>query len=129
MKYKYLIYKIYSWRDDTPIINTVLTLAATHLFQFYVLLLLIDQLVVPIPLLGSFKKQYVYIAVTIYFVLFYFLIYNKQRWQSYIEEYKNETEQQRKRGNIIVISYLVSSVLLFFISLPVLFSIGRHLHK
>jgi hypothetical protein len=48
MKYKYLIYKIYSWtakkRGDTPIENTILTLAIMHLFQAFVLYLSLTEL-------------------------------------------------------------------------------------
>lgn len=132
MRYKYLIYKIYSWtankKNDTPIANTVLTLAAVHFFQLLTLLLFIDRIIVPLEWLSKMyriNKTYLLVLALIYLIVFYFLIYNKNRWDGYIEEFKNESNDQRRKGNIMVISYLIGSILLFFISLPILFSYHR----
>jgi hypothetical protein len=126
--YKYLIYKVYSWglkrKGDTPITNTILTLAFTHFVQIYLILLYVDRFMAPIKWVGKLDKKAIYIGGPIFLVAFYFLIYNKNRWESYIQEFQNEDAEQRKRGNILVLSYLVGSILLFFISLPILF--GRH---
>jgi|GEM_PF-806161 len=136
MKYNYIIYKVYSWtvnkQGDTPIGNTILTLAIVHFFQFLTLLLLVDRLIIPLNLFtkkNAIPKGYLFVGAIIYFGIFYLLVYNKQRWNAYVEEYKIESEEQRKRGNRIVIAYLVGSILLFFISLPVLFTLGKYLHQ
>lgn len=132
MKYKYLIYKIYSWgakeRGDTPVTNTILALGFSHLMQFAVLVLVIDRILIPLPWFYNVKKVYIFFILAIYFTLFYLLVYNKQRWESYIEEFSNEADEQRRRGNIIVIAYLIGSILLFFISLPILFTLGKHIN-
>jgi RsiW-degrading membrane proteinase PrsW (M82 family) len=129
MKYRYIIYKIYSWSvsksGETPVANTILTLATVHFFQFAILLLFIDQVITPIRWIYDINKIYLFIGALVYFVLFYFLVYNKKRWASYIDEFKNENERDRKKGNILVISFLIGSILLFFISLPVLSTLGR----
>lgn len=129
MKYSYIIYKIYSWtankKGDTPIGNTVLTLGVVHLFHLLIILLFIDRVITPLPWLLDPNSAFVFIGAITWFVLFYFIIYNKKKWNSYIEQYGKETERQRKWGNFFVIVYLVGSMLLFFISIPVLFSIGR----
>lgn len=122
LNYRYLIYKIYSWtlnrNGDTPIGNTIFALAFTHFIQLYMLLLYIDRFFAPLRGITNIDKKAIYIVGPVLLVAFYFLIYNKKRWDGYVEEFKNEDERQRKRGNIIVISYLIGSVLLFFISLP-----------
>jgi hypothetical protein len=41
--------------------------------------------------------------------LLYLLLYNKKRWAGYVEEFGSESEQQRKRGNRLVLAYLVGS--------------------
>jgi uncharacterized membrane protein len=125
MKYKYIIYKIYSWKNDTPIGNTILTLAATHFFQVASLLVMIDKFIAPLPWILNIKKSYLFFGAVIYFVCFYFLIYNKKRWTAYIEEYKGESVEQRRKGNIRVISYLIGSILLYFITIPVAYIYGR----
>ena len=128
-KYSYIIYKIYSWTanksEDTPIANTILTLGLVHLFQLGILLLFIDRIVRPLNWLYHVNSMTIFMGSLVYFALFYFLIYNKERWNSYIQKYGNETESERRRGDFVVIAFLVGSVLLFFISLPVLFSIKK----
>ena len=130
LQYKYLIYKVYSWtvnkKNDTPIANTIFVLGIAHFFQMLTLFLVIDRLVVPLEWAWNLNKFYLLIGLIFYFILFYFLIYNKNRWKSFVEEFKNESEEQRKRGNILVISYLIGSFLLFFVSLPILFTLGRN---
>jgi amino acid transporter len=129
MKYSYIIYKIYSWtankKGDTPIANTILTLGVVHILQLGIILLFIDQVITPLKWLYDINKTFLFIGAIIYFILFYFLLYNKERWNLYVEKYGKESESQRKRGNFLVIAFLVGSILLFFISFPVLFSIGR----
>lgn len=125
MKYKYLIYKIYSWtkdkKGDTPIVNTILTLTFTHFIQMFVLLMYVDKFITPIKWLKNINKTSIYIGGPIYYFAFYLLVYNKKRWDAYVEEFKDESEKQRKCGNFIVIAYLIGSILLFFISLPILY--------
>lgn len=128
--YRYIIYKIYSWtankKVDTPIANTILALGLAHLFQLGIILLFIDRIITPLNWIYDINKNYIFIGCLIYFILFYFLIYNKEKWASYIQEFSNENEKQRKIGNILVISFLTGSILLFFVSLPVLFSINSN---
>ena len=125
VKYEYIIYKVYSWtlnkKGDTPIANTIITLALVHFFQLATLLIFIDQIIVPLPAIWNLNKGVLGIGTLAYFVLFYFLVYKKKRWDAYVERYQNEDERQRTRGNRKVIAYLIGSILLFFISLPVCF--------
>jgi len=127
--YRYIVYKIYSWtakkKGETPIGNTVLTLGAVHFFQLATLLLFIDNIITPLKWMYNIKKPYLLIGALIYFILVYFLIYDKKRWGSYIQEFGNESARERKRGNLFVVAFLAGSILLFFISLPVLFSFKR----
>lgn len=129
LRYRYIIYKIYSWtankRGDTPIANTILTLGIIHLFQLAIILLFIDRVIIPLNWLYNINIIYILIVALAYFVLLYFLLYNKNRWNSYVEEFGNETDSERRKGTIMVIVFLVGSILLFFISLPILFSIGK----
>jgi hypothetical protein len=105
IKYSYLIYKIYSWRNDTPIINTILTLGIIHFIHFFMILLFIDRVITPLEGLWDINPKYLFVGMLIYFVLLYFLLYNKNRWNSYIEEFSKESERDRKRGNFFVIFF------------------------
>jgi hypothetical protein len=129
-KYRYVIYKIYSWsankKGETPIGNTVISLGVVHLFQLAIILLFVDQIIIPIKWIYDIDKTYLFLSSLIYFILFYFIIYNKARWNSYIEEFGNESKSERVKGNILVLTFLIGSILLFFISLSVLFSLGKN---
>ena len=72
--------------------------------------------------LESINKLYVAIIFFLFAGLHYLLLYNKKRWAGYIEEFKNESSQQRKKGTVLVLLYLVGSILLFFALMPILFS-------
>jgi hypothetical protein len=37
--YRYLIYRLYHFRDDTPTTNVLVTLATVHLFQFLTIII------------------------------------------------------------------------------------------
>jgi amino acid transporter len=132
MKYKYIIYKVYSWtankKGEIPVTNTILTLSVVHFFHLLILLLLVDRIIVPLHL-WNLSKGYFFLGLILYFLLFYFLIYNKRRWSNYIEEFKNEDEKERAQGNIRVKVFLIGSIVLFFILLPILFALGDYLHK
>lgn len=124
-KYKYIIYKIYSWtskkKGETPVANTIFALGFVHFIQLFTLLIFIDRLIIPLSWLYGIKKPYLYIGFILYFFIFYLIAYNKKKWNSYVEEFQNENERERKMGNFFVIIFIAGSILLFFISLPILF--------
>ena len=135
MKYKYIIYKIYSWtankKGDTPIANTIITLGLVHFFHFATLLLYIDQLFGSLPPYLKFyqaNKGVLLVGTFVYFTLLYFILYNKERWNGYVIEFGSESESERKKGNRRVIAFLVGSILFFFISLPIAFTLNKQIY-
>lgn len=48
--------------------------------------------------------------------LYAIFVYNKKRWQGYIEEFKSETKAQRKKGTIVLLVYTIGSLVFFFIA-------------
>ena len=123
--YRYVIYKLFIWglkkKSDTPIANVIITLTFVHfvqLFSFYLILLRI------FPQINIFKKVdgiYIGLGLIIIGLIHYFLIYNKTRWTKYFEEFKNENFTKSKRGSILVLAYLIGSIFLFFLLLPILY--------
>jgi len=74
LKYKYIIYKVYSWtankKGDTPVANTILALGTAHFFQLLTILVFIDRIIVPLNRIWDFSKASLFIAAIIYFILF-----------------------------------------------------------
>jgi len=123
--YRYIIYKLYSWRirkkDDTPIATVIIMLSFVHYVQLFILYLIALKFFPNINIFSSVNKTYVATFLILFGIIHYFLIYNKEHWQQYIEEFSNESKEESKRGRILVIAYLVGSILLFFILMPILF--------
>jgi hypothetical protein len=125
--YRYLIYKLFSWRidkkDDTPIATVIFLITITHIFQLLILYSIIGKIFPKAAIFDSLPKIYVGIFFVIFTIVNYFVLYNKTRWQEYIEEFKSETAVEKKWGSILVTTYLLGSVFLFFILMPVLFGV------
>lgn len=50
-------------------------------------------------------------------LLYSFLIYDKEKWDGYLQMFKSETDKQRKRGTFLVNLFIGGSIFLFFICL------------
>lgn len=136
--YRYIIYKLYIWskKDDTPVVNVIGTLTLVHAFQLltlYIILLFLGKLFFPkaTNVISSISnhffgdKRILGLYVVLLMVLHYFLLYNKKRWEEYIEEFKEENPTEKRKGSILVIAYLVGSIVLCFVITIVLFDFLR----
>ena len=125
MRYRYLIYRLYTWRleknDDTPEATVIFTMSVVHLIQLMTLLAII-----PIPAAFHFTKLTQYCIVIGFMVLYYLLVYNKKKWLSYIDEFKNETPEQRRKGTIFVQLFTIGSIILFFAVLVIIITISEY---
>lgn len=123
--YRYVIYKLYSWGlkkdNDTPATNVIVTLTFVHLIQILTLYSIFLRFFPQIDIFQNVSDKVVILGLVIFGVVQHFLLYNKKKWAKYLEEFENEDDSKRKKGNILVISYLTGSILLFFVLLPVLF--------
>ena len=114
--YRYLIYRLYHFRDDTPIINVIGTLTIVHLSQVFCVVVIIQQMTND-RLLPQISKEGNALIVIAIAVLHYYLFYNKKKWESYGKEFKDETPKHKKKGFILVLSYLITPIILFFLLL------------
>ena len=108
-------------KGDTPIANVIITLTFVHFVQLLTLDLIVLRFIPSINIFSTFNKVSLCFFLIVFYAINYFVIYNKKRWASYLEKYKNESDSERKRGNLLVLSYLIGSILIFFVLLPVLF--------
>lgn len=114
--YRYLIYRMYHFRDDTPVTNTLVTLMVVHSFQLMAIVIVMDKCF-GTNLWPSLSKGEIKIMVGAFLVLHYFLLYDKKKWKSFDKEFKDETEKERKIGFWLVILYLVGSIILSFVAI------------
>ncbi len=107
---------MYHFRNDTPIFNTIATLTIVHWFQLLNIFYVVDEFT-------SYKiwnsifspSKFNPMIVILFGILNFILLYNKKKWKSYDEEFKNESPKERKRGLIIVLSYLIGTIILSFV--------------
>ncbi|MCX6248022.1 MAG: hypothetical protein NTW10_09830 [Bacteroidetes bacterium] len=123
--YPYIIYKVYTWGNKgsyaTPVLNVLIALTFVHYVQLLILQMILARIFPSLRFLGKPDRLYLAVGLILFFVLHYFIFYNKNRWASYVERYKDETGKKKRVGSILVLSYLIGSILLFFLLLPVLF--------
>ena len=133
MKYSYIIYKIYTWTankpGETPVANTVLTLAVVHFFQFLTVFLYLNAFFFHARHLFAYRKGHLFLAAIAWFILLHFLIYNKERWAGYVQQYHGEDAHASKVGDYQVLAFCAGSILAFFVSLPVAFTLLRHFQR
>jgi hypothetical protein len=126
--YKYIIYKLYhsalKKKSNTPATNVILMLSFVHYIQLLCIYSILLKIFPQIPLISitnETNKIYLGLGLIIFAVLHHFIFYNKKRWDVYIEEFKDENPLERRKGTILVYSYLIGSVLIFFLLMPLLF--------
>ena len=123
--YSYIIYKVYTWGNRgsyaTPVMNVLIALTFVHYVQLLTIYAILTRI---FPSLSFFERQnrtYSAIGLIVFFIIHYLVFYNKDRWASYVEKYKDETGKKKRKGSFLVLLYLIGSVVLFFLLLPILF--------
>lgn len=121
--YRYLIYKLYSKGlrkvGNAQITNVILTLTLTHFIQLMILYSIASRFIPSIIL--RLDKLYIGLFFIVFIFLNYYLFYNKEKWESYLNEFKNENDKESSKGTFLVFAYLIGTVLLFFVLMPLLF--------
>jgi len=123
--YSYIIYKVYTWgnrgSNATPVLNVLIVLTFVHYVQLLVIQSILARIFPSLRFLERPNRSYVAIGLLVFFVLHYLVFYNKKRWATYVEKYKAETEKKKRKGSFFVLLYLIGSIMLLFLLLPVLF--------
>lgn len=123
--YNYIIGRLYSWgarkENDTPIANVVITMVIVHMFQFLVLYGICFRVFNLPNYLNNLNAWIIIAFFVMSCALYYFLFFNREKWERYAQQVEQESERKRKRGKFLVLLYLIGSILLFFISLPFVF--------
>ena len=97
--------------DSTPATTVVLMMSLSHFCHLLTIWALVTRLY-PNANFDFTKLQVFFFAIG-FQALCHILIYNKQRWMRYIDEFKDEIPSQRKKGTIILYSYFFASYVLF----------------
>lgn len=127
--YMYVIYRLhdfFSKKDTTPIGDTVLVMFVVHSFQLITIGLYLS-------LFFDFSWRYIpnsplfYLICALISITYYFVVFHNGKWKESVKKFKKETLGERKKNGIKVWLFCWGSIIFFFISLPITYSIVRHL--
>jgi hypothetical protein len=85
-----------------------------HIIQTLTILLLVGK-IFQIDVGIRLKKPFLILIVLGFALLYYLLVYNKEKWVGYVEEFKNENAEERRKGTFLVNLYTAGSIILFFL--------------
>lgn len=127
--YMYIIYRLhdfFSKKNTIPIGDTIIVMCLIHFFQILTIGLyiniFINKTLPEIP-----KRIEVYLVAFLIYVCYYFLVFYNGKWKKWAEEFKRETQEERKKNGIKVWLFCWGSIIFFFLSLPLTFSLVNYL--
>lgn len=115
--YKYLIYRLYHFREDTPVVNTIVTLGIIHFLQMLIILSIVHKYT-SLDVWPDWHAYNMRLVAIVFLGSHFPLLYNKKKWRAIDNEFKGESPKHRKIGTIIVLAYLLGTIFLFFV-LPI----------
>lgn len=122
--YRYLIYRLYTWRvrvkDNTPILTVILLLSFVHLAQIMIIYSFVYNFFPNSRAILHFNKTQVIVFSFSFLLLYSFLIYRKKRWENYAQEFKNESPSQKRKGTIWIGLFTIGSVVFLFVCMIIL---------
>ncbi|MBP3244099.1 MAG: hypothetical protein J6M59_03200 [Bacteroidaceae bacterium] len=113
--YRYLIYRLYHFREDTPVINTILILSLVHAYQILTAFVVFGA-ITPFDVQMNLSGYRPYLYSILFIVLNFLLFYNKKKWETYRVEFEKESSTRRKIGLVLVLFYLIGSIGTFFVA-------------
>ncbi|NML37929.1 hypothetical protein HHL17_12055 [Chitinophaga sp. G-6-1-13] len=130
--YRYIIYRLYDKAlkkpSFTPVLDTITPLAILHMLMFFVVAQVFCMLVIhgPLPLLEHMGLMIIFVIFNLW--VHYILFYDKKSWSNIMEEFKDESPAERRKGGWYVVGYLVGGSLLCLALLGLVVWIGVRLH-
>ena len=125
MSYRYIIYKLFKWglkrKNDTPVFNVIVTMAIVHFLQILTIYHILLKYFGIYNIYTSNNAVWVAVFFILLMILYYFVVYDKSRWEGYINEFTNEDKGASSRGTIYVLTYIIGSIVMFFMVMMLLF--------
>lgn len=124
---EYSFYRIYRFQllvgnHSTPIGTSVIGLTALIMFNFFSLLIIANYFTdFKLLFFDSSKITSLIFFAIILLIVSYSILY-KKKYNAIINKYENENRKQKRRGNRHVFIILVLTLLLFYLSLYLLYS-------
>jgi hypothetical protein len=114
--YRYIIYILYKMfldqKGSVPVTKTLVVLNFIHSIQLITLYIVLIKIFPQINIFGKINKNYFGLFFVLLFVIHYLFIYNKDKWEAYLEEFSDEPPSKAKLRTVLVYMYIGSSIIL-----------------
>ena len=125
--YKYIYYRLLKWakrRDKIEVAKHTAFVTLTFLVYINLLSILLGlkayfNFAIEM-ILGEVQKWHYLLLLIILSLPQYFILLYKKKYLDIIEEFKDETQKEKKRSNIITILYIIASLFVFFFTMYIL---------
>lgn len=115
--YRYFVYRIYHINNNDPSMKVIMFICMVH--GSHVLSgLFILSIIFSFDYSGLDKSEVSLLAL-LFCLLQLFIFYNPNKWKTYFKEFENGSKEERRKGTILVWSYIIVSLALPII-LPVI---------
>ena len=123
--YKYVFYKLYTFAkklalDDTPQWTAMISMSILT-FSNILTVLSIAGLIFELSYyqpLDTLTKKVLFMLV--YLVLHYFIFIHNEKYKSIEKQFSDETKEEKKRGTIYTLFYIILTFGLFFLTMYLL---------
>lgn len=121
--YKYTFYKLYIWYLNTfgkrasPQDSAMLIITALTFINILTVLAILQGITgINFMTIGEWPVEYLLLLAFIYMAIHHFILLYNKRYKNIIHEFEVETEEQRKKGTLWVVLYIIGTHLLLIIS-------------
>ena len=106
--YRYFVYRIYHFNNDSPEINVMVFLGLVHGSIVLAVLIILDILF-DIGFPPNLDKSEWYLLALLFFVLQFLIFFRPSKWKTYFKEFENESKEEKRKGTILVWGYIIFS--------------------
>lgn len=120
--YEYLFYKLYRWSEKVNGKDDYHTYLTSMMVSFVLMVNIVTIPVITNILTGYFIRfpyvsKYVLGVVALGFAALNYVYFNyKKRYLKILNHYRNESRSDEKKGNIVIVAYVIGSPILLFTS-------------
>ena len=108
--YRYLVYRIFHFNNDSPEINVMVILGMIHGSHVLSCLFLLS-IIFSFDYSGLDKSEVSLLAL-LFFATQFLIFFRPSKWKTYFKEFENESKEERRKGSFLVWSYIIVSLAL-----------------
>jgi hypothetical protein len=103
-------------KDPSTGFRVILMLIVIHLCPLIAIITILSEVSNDIEMALDLSKPAIVLCMLCAIFFGYMGVYNKKRWNKYLEEFNSESQSERKRGTVLIRIYIWSCLLSPFLT-------------